>query len=121
MVFYAGVIEMGTCLSSGMSYYEICLQGRLGNQWKDWFHGLEATTRVRKQKTITRLIGPVADQSVLLSVLTRATDLSMPILSVQCIDSQGGKINIPNSAEYRMLRIWKIFLQEVKRLWVIAE
>jgi hypothetical protein len=65
--------------------YEICLQGRLGNQLREWFPGLEASTIISGKETVTRLSGRVADQSVLLSILARIIDLNMPIISVQRI------------------------------------
>jgi len=61
------------------SWYEIRLQGRLGQRWSDWFDGLTLTAASDGTTTIR---GSVADQAALHGLLQRLRDLGLPLISV---------------------------------------
>ncbi|HEU5422080.1 MAG TPA: hypothetical protein VFU72_00940 [Nitrolancea sp.] len=61
-------------------WYEIRLQGHLGDRWAAWFDGLALT---REGDGTTRLCGPVADQAALHGLLQRVRDLGLPLLAVR--------------------------------------
>lgn len=62
--------------------YEIRLQGHLDIQWSEWFYGMSIT---HDGDAATTLRGPVADQTVLHSVLDRIRDMNLPLISVNQI------------------------------------
>jgi len=62
--------------------YEIRIQGHLNDRWADWFEGL---TFIHESDGTTLLHGPLTDQAALHGVLNRIRDLSLPIISVQCV------------------------------------
>lgn len=64
--------------------YQIRLQGHLDAQWSDWFDGLTMTLEDNGE---TLLTGPVADQAALHGLLRKVRDLSIPLLSVNCMES----------------------------------
>ena len=72
----------GTKMSgpSGVRRYEIRVMGQLDPLWIEWFNGLSLEV---DPDGVTRLWGPVADQSALRSVLERIFDLNVPLLSVR--------------------------------------
>lgn len=59
--------------------YQIRIEGRLGQQWADWFGGLTVT---QAENGDTLLTGPVADQAALHGLLRKVRDLGTPLLSV---------------------------------------
>jgi hypothetical protein len=60
--------------------YEIRVEGRLTDQWSDWFEGLTITLGNDDE---TLLTGPVIDQAALYGLLKKVRDLGMPLISVQ--------------------------------------
>ncbi|MBL7065918.1 MAG: hypothetical protein ISS49_17210 [Anaerolineae bacterium] len=58
--------------------YQIQVQGRLDEDWSDWFSGMTVTF----ESGVTTLTGPVADQAALRGILTRIWDLNLTLLSV---------------------------------------
>ena len=68
--------------------YQVKIQGRQMEGWADWMNDLEIVTeRTSDEITITTLTGIVKDQSGLHGLLNRIRDLSIPLISVQFIDS----------------------------------
>ncbi len=68
--------------------YEIEIQGRLEESWSRWFDDMNISVRSETGKpTVTVLSGLVADQSALHGLLNRIRDLSIPLLSVQLMNS----------------------------------
>ena len=61
--------------------YEICIEGQLPPQWRDWFDGLEITVANDQ----TRLTGPVTDQAALYGLLKKVRDLGIALVSVNRI------------------------------------
>jgi hypothetical protein len=59
--------------------YEIKVQGNLGEDWAEWFGGLEVTTDEHGHTVLT---GPIPDQAALFGILARLRDLGLPLLSV---------------------------------------
>ena len=58
--------------------YQIRIEGKLGEQWTDWFEGL---TIKQEEDGTTVLTGPVVDQSALHGLLKKVRDLGMPLVS----------------------------------------
>ena len=82
---------------SSQSFYEIRVEGELGEMWADWFEGLS----IRKEsggetdRIITVLYGTISDQPALHAVLNKIRDLNLTLTSVRKIapkdaDSQEG-------------------------------
>lgn len=68
--------------------YEIEIQGRLEKRWSGWFDDMNISVRSETgEPTVTVLSGLVADQSALHGLLNRIRDLSIPLLSVQLMNS----------------------------------
>lgn len=64
-------------------FYQIRIQGHLGQHWATWFDGL---TLILEEDGNTLLSGSVADQSALHGILKKIRDLGMPLLSVNFVD-----------------------------------
>jgi hypothetical protein len=60
--------------------YQIRVQGRLGNEWTERFHGMSITP---EESGHTLLTGPVVDQAALYGLLRTVRDLGLPLLSVR--------------------------------------
>ena len=66
--------------------YQIRIEGRLGEQWTDWFDGLTIT---QEEDGTTVLTGPVLDQSALHGLLKKVRDLGAPLVSVNRMGIDG--------------------------------
>ena len=64
--------------------YEIRVQGRLGQEWSDWFEGLAINQQPNGDSI---LAGPVSDQAALHGILIRIRDLGLPLLSVRRVEA----------------------------------
>jgi hypothetical protein len=62
--------------------YQIKVQGKLDESWSDWFSGMTITFG----SGITKLTGPVADQSALRGILSKIWDLNLTLISVTRIE-----------------------------------
>ena len=62
-------------------YYEIRIKGHLDERWSEWFSGLTLT---HQEGDITRLSGPLPDQSALHGLLERVRDFNLTLVSVTC-------------------------------------
>ncbi len=72
--------------------YEITIQGRLDEDWSDWFGGMAIEVENRSGNVpLTRLTGPVADQAALRGILSRLLDLNLTLISVSCVEINGGQ------------------------------
>ena len=60
------------------NYYQIFIQGHLGQNWTDWLQSLHIQYR---DNGITILTGPIVDQAALRGLLDRLFDLGISILS----------------------------------------
>ena len=66
--------------------YQIKVQGLLSDGCAAVFDTLDCARDTTRGITI--LSGPVADQTALHGLLTRIRDLGLPLLSVECVESQ---------------------------------
>ncbi len=67
--------------------YQIKVQGRLSENWSNWFDGLAvAAAGTEGGPTLTTLTGQVADQAALHGLLNRIRDLGLPLLLVECLN-----------------------------------
>ena len=76
--------------------YEIKIQGSLDARWSEWFYNMSVT---HERDGSTTLCGPLPDQTVLHSVLTRIRDMNLKLISVNQIKSDGQKINFEDKGE----------------------
>ena len=67
---------------AGPRVYEIRVDGRLGEDWAEWFGGLAVTT---DDEGHTVLTGPILDQAALYGLLARLRDLGLALLAVRRI------------------------------------
>jgi hypothetical protein len=65
---------------------EIRVQGRIDENWSNWFDDL-AITHTGGDETI--LTGFIADQAMLYGILTRLRNLGLPLLSVNHVETGG--------------------------------
>jgi len=68
-------------------WYRIKVKGILDKHWADWFEGMTITYKGKE----TIIAGQVVDQSALHGLLARIRDLNLPLISVEQIESEGGK------------------------------
>jgi len=69
--------QMGTRSSS--VFYEIRVEGHLGDSWSTWFEDMDIH---HKEDGQTVLSGPVRDQAALHGVLMKIRDLGLPLVAV---------------------------------------
>jgi hypothetical protein len=63
--------------------YEICVGGKLGDQWAQWFNGtLNEIQEISGSKPQTCLTYKVRDQAELLGVLKQLNALNLPLIGV---------------------------------------
>ena len=60
--------------------YQIRVKGNLEQKWSDWFDGFAIEPQPNDE---TLLVGSVADQAALHGILTKISNLGLPLLSVQ--------------------------------------
>ncbi len=72
--------ELGQCYAP--LTYVVKVQGCLGEDWADWFGGLEVST---DEQGYTVLTGPIPDQAALYGLLAKLRDLGLPLISVNCL------------------------------------
>jgi hypothetical protein len=67
------------------SFYEIRIEGELGDMWANWFGDLSIRKESNEETlaNITVLYGPISDQPALHSVLNRIRDLNLNLLLVR--------------------------------------
>lgn len=63
--------------------YQLRVEGRLSDQWSEWFEGLTITPAENGETLIT---GWVTDQAALHGLLKRLRDLGLPLLSLNPLD-----------------------------------
>lgn len=67
-----------------IQYYEIRVKGHLDPSWSDWFDGM---TIIHEDNGETLLAGTLADQAALHGLLTRVSDLGIPLISVNPVEN----------------------------------
>jgi hypothetical protein len=68
-------------------FYEIRVEGHIGDSWSSWFEGLSIH---QEESGETVLSGPLADEAALHGVLMRIRDLGLPLVEVRRISYEGG-------------------------------
>ncbi len=66
-------------------FYEIRVEGELGDMWLGWFEGLSIGQECDEQtgRPISVLRGPFPDQPALHAVLNKIRDLNLTLLSIK--------------------------------------
>jgi hypothetical protein len=73
--------------------YRIKVEGYLDESWSDRLGGMRITSHHRKDETtVTTLVGRVRDQAELTGLLNSLYDLHLPILSVENLDADNGRV-----------------------------
>jgi hypothetical protein len=67
--------------------YQISVLGHPGETWSEWAGELTISTSVDDNKPVTVLTGCI-DQAALLGLLRRFYSLSMPLISVICLEGK---------------------------------
>lgn len=65
-------------------FYEIRVQGHIGDSWSSWFEGLSLH---HEENGETVLYGPLADQAALHGILIRIRDLGLPLVLVNRVEN----------------------------------
>jgi hypothetical protein len=66
--------------------YQIVVQGRLPENWNDFFSEMASTITVNGNGlAVTTLVGTVSDQSTLHGLLRRIRDLGLPLIEVKLL------------------------------------
>ena len=68
-------------------FYEIRIEGHIGDSWSSWFEGL---TIRHEESGETVLTGPLVDEAALYGVLAEIRDLGLPLVELKRI--QGGEM-----------------------------
>jgi len=69
--------------------YRIRVKGRLESRWSGRVGGLSIATETPKGGSVESvLVGPLPDQAALSGVLSTLYDLRLPLVSVECLESE---------------------------------
>ncbi len=60
--------------------YEIRVRGQLGQEWSDWFEGLELQHLANGEMVLS---GQIVDQAALIGILMKLNRLNLALVSVQ--------------------------------------
>jgi hypothetical protein len=82
IILYAQLKET-RAMSNEQTIYQIKIQGRLDEEWSEWFNEMTVTS----ENDITTLTGTVADQAVLRGILDKIWDLNLVLISVIRIET----------------------------------
>jgi hypothetical protein len=81
-------------------FYEIRVEGHLGNSWTTWFEGMDIHHGAGGETVLT---GPIRDQAALHGVLMRIRDLGLPLVAVRRLnegkEEEGGTSRISDELE----------------------
>ena len=66
--------------------YHIRVQGHLSPQWSDWFEGFTITNSVDGEAVLS---GMILDQAALFGLLSKISNLGLPLLSVNRVEREG--------------------------------
>ena len=70
--------------------YRICVRGRLDPKWKAGLVDLNQTEEATPEgKLNTIMVGRLADQAALSGLLNLLYELHLPVVSVECLTSEG--------------------------------
>ncbi len=76
----------GDCTGSSRhkQCYEIRFKGHLDDHWAAWFQGCSL---IHTEDGTTMMVAPVVDQAELFGLLNKVRNLSLSLISVNCVDS----------------------------------
>jgi hypothetical protein len=83
-------MEQNLSMDKPATYYRVKVQGRLTENWSDWFSGMTVTFE-GGSAPITTLTGAVADQAALRGMLCKLWDLNLTLISVRRIEADSKK------------------------------
>ena len=66
-------------------WYHIRVKGHLSPQWSDWFEGFTITNSKDGEALLS---GIIPDQAALYGLLSRISNLGLPLLSVNRVESE---------------------------------
>lgn len=74
-------------------FYEILVQGELGNHWGQWFEGMTLSNVKNGESdgACTLICGHVADQAELHGLLIKIRDLNLKLISVRRVNPEKNK------------------------------
>ena len=73
-----------------MAYYHLQVKGTLDPRWSEYVGGMQISSSVEPDnKVTTTLSGELIDQAALLGVLNHLYNLGLPLLLVECRESDG--------------------------------
>jgi hypothetical protein len=80
-----------TSQKTTFSFYEIRIEGELGEMWVTWFEGLSIRKESGQEtdRIVTVLSGMISDQPALHAVLNKIRDLNLTLLSVKKCERKG--------------------------------
>ena len=67
--------------------YEIRIRGHLSERFDDWFNGM---TISRENDGTTTIVGELADQTALHSILFKIRNMNVGLISVNTVESEKG-------------------------------
>ena len=73
----------------GPAIYRITVQGHLDPDWSDRIEGMNITESKRPDGQVQSiLVGRILDQSALSGILNTLYELHLPVVSVDCLESE---------------------------------
>ncbi len=69
---------------------EIRVKGKLNNNWSDWFEEMQVR-EISSDETI--ICGVLPDMAAVYGILSRLSNLVIPLISVKCRDKKTRKIS----------------------------
>ena len=76
--------------NSSKFIYRIEIEGRISPEWSEWLNGLTIRL-VSEQPPVTELRGQLVDQAHLRGILNKLWDLNLALISLERIETLGGK------------------------------
>jgi hypothetical protein len=74
-----------------LAYYQVQVSGVLDPRWSEYIGGMEIMSNVgTDNKVMTTLSGELIDQAALLGVLNHLYNLGLPLLLVECRETNSG-------------------------------
>ena len=72
--------------------YEFRVNGRLTQETATWFEDMTLTVDETTSPPQTIIQGLIRDQAALYGLISRLRDLGLTLLSVKCIEGEGGEV-----------------------------
>ena len=71
--------------NKSQAYYEIRVEGALGDIWENWFEGMKVRKEMQSENglPVTVLYGPLPDQPALHGVIAKIRNLNLTLVSIQ--------------------------------------